>query len=52
MEQALTVLQPEQLWLDPDCGFKTRTVEESLGKLRVIVEAAREARKGIAVPQA
>ncbi len=44
IEQALTVLRPEQLWLDPDCGFKTRTIEESIAKLRVIVEAAREAR--------
>ncbi|MBI2957193.1 MAG: methionine synthase, partial [Acidobacteria bacterium] len=42
--QALEVLTPEQLWLDPDCGLKTRSVDESIGKLRVIVEAARAAR--------
>jgi len=40
VEQALTVLPKEQVWLDPDCGLKTRTVEEAIGKLRVIVEAA------------
>ena len=42
--QALTVLAKEQVWLDPDCGLKTRTVEEALGKLRVITEAAKAAR--------
>jgi 5-methyltetrahydropteroyltriglutamate--homocysteine methyltransferase len=31
--------------VDPDCGLKTRTVEEALGKLRVIAEAAQAARK-------
>jgi len=42
--QALTVLPKEKIWLDPDCGLKTRTVDEALGKLRVIVEAAKAAR--------
>jgi 5-methyltetrahydropteroyltriglutamate--homocysteine methyltransferase len=44
LQEAMEVLPREQLWLDPDCGLKTRTVEEAIGKLRVIVEAAREAR--------
>ena len=41
LQQALTVLPKENIWLDPDCGLKTRTVEEAIGKLRVIAEAAR-----------
>ena len=41
LRRALEVLEPEQLWVDPDCGLKTRTVEEAIEKLRVVVEAAR-----------
>ncbi|MFQ5662395.1 MAG: methionine synthase, partial [Terriglobia bacterium] len=44
LRQALEVLPQEKVWLDPDCGLKTRSVEEALGKLRVIVEAAKVAR--------
>jgi 5-methyltetrahydropteroyltriglutamate--homocysteine methyltransferase len=41
VEQALTILPKEKVWVDPDCGLKTRTVEEALAKLRVCVEAAK-----------
>ena len=44
LEQALEVLDPEQVWVDPDCGLKTRTVEEARDKLRVLVEATRRLR--------
>jgi len=44
VEQALEVLPKEAVWLDPDCGLKTRTVEEAVGKMRVIAEAARSLR--------
>ncbi|MEE9235896.1 MAG: hypothetical protein V3U28_10705 [Candidatus Acidoferrales bacterium] len=44
LQQALEVLPKEALWLDPDCGLKTRTVDEAISKLRVIVEAAKVAR--------
>ncbi|MBI4355852.1 MAG: methionine synthase [Candidatus Omnitrophica bacterium] len=44
IEQALKVFKPEQIYVDPDCGLKTRTVDEAVDKLRVIVEAAREVR--------
>jgi 5-methyltetrahydropteroyltriglutamate--homocysteine methyltransferase len=40
IEQALTILPKEGVWVDPDCGLKTRTVEEAIDKLRVCVEAA------------
>ena len=45
---ALQVLEPEQIWVDPDCGLKTRTVEEAIEKMRVVVEATREFRSELA----
>jgi 5-methyltetrahydropteroyltriglutamate--homocysteine methyltransferase len=44
IEQAVTVLPRDAVWVDPDCGLKTRRVEEAIGKMRVIVEAARSLR--------
>ncbi|HTP44540.1 MAG TPA: hypothetical protein VMJ13_08240 [Candidatus Acidoferrum sp.] len=41
IEQALAILPKEQIWIDPDCGLKTRTVDEAIGKLRLCVEAAK-----------
>ncbi len=45
LERALEVLDPGQVWVDPDCGLKTRGVEETQDKLRVVVEAARRLRE-------
>jgi 5-methyltetrahydropteroyltriglutamate--homocysteine methyltransferase len=45
VEQALTILPKENIWVDPDCGLKTRTVEEATDMLRVCVDAAREFRR-------
>lgn len=44
IQRALEVLPAEQLWIDPDCGLKTRTRKEAVGKLRALVGAAREVR--------
>ncbi len=41
VEQALSILPREKVWVDPDCGLKTRTVEEAIEKLRACVAAAR-----------
>ncbi len=41
IEKALSIFDPQKLYIDPDCGLKTRTVEEAQGKLKVIVEATR-----------
>src|SRR5215813_13855002 len=38
------VLPAERIWVDPDCGLKTRTVEESRAKLAVMMSAVRAAR--------
>lgn len=47
INRALELLDPEKLWIDPDCGLKTRTREEAIGKLKSTVEAVKEARKEI-----
>lgn len=45
IDRALRVLQPEQFWINPDCGLKTRGWKETEGALRNMVEAAVIARK-------
>ena len=44
IERTLQLIPPERVYVDPDCGLKTRTVEEAKDKLRVIVEGARQVR--------
>ena len=44
LRQALEVLPREAIWVDPDCGLKTRTVDEAIAKLRALVTAARALR--------
>jgi 5-methyltetrahydropteroyltriglutamate--homocysteine methyltransferase len=43
-ERALKVLNPKIVWINPDCGLKTRKPEEAIPALRNMVEAAREVR--------
>ncbi|MFQ5924046.1 MAG: 5-methyltetrahydropteroyltriglutamate--homocysteine S-methyltransferase, partial [Anaerolineales bacterium] len=40
-------LRPEQIWVNPDCGLKTRTWEDVLPSLTNIVRAAKEVREQI-----
>ena len=42
---AMDVLRPEQIWVNPDCGLKTRRYEEVTPSLANMVAAAVEARK-------
>jgi 5-methyltetrahydropteroyltriglutamate--homocysteine methyltransferase len=42
---AAEVLHREQIWVNPDCGLKTRRWEEVVPALRNMVEAAREMRE-------
>ncbi len=44
IEKALSVIPDEKLWVSPDCGLKTRTVDESIGKMEVISTAVQELR--------
>ncbi len=42
IRKALEVFPIEKVYIDPDCGLKTRTPEEAEAKLKVMVEAVRE----------
>ncbi|GFZ92700.1 5-methyltetrahydropteroyltriglutamate--homocysteine S-methyltransferase [Dyella caseinilytica] len=48
LERALTVLEPGQLWVNPDCGLKTRGWKETEPALVAMVNAARALRTAIA----
>ena len=51
LERACQVLRPEQVWVNPDCGLKTRAWAEVEPALRNMVAAAREvARRRAALP--
>lgn len=41
IRRTLKVIPTEQVFISPDCGLKTRTIDETVGKLRVMVDAAR-----------
>src|SRR5713101_503053 len=45
IEKALTIFEPGKLYIDPDCGLKTRSVEEAQAKLRNMVAATQAVRK-------
>jgi 5-methyltetrahydropteroyltriglutamate--homocysteine methyltransferase len=47
LRQTLTVLDPTQVWVNPDCGLKTRREEESTAALRNMVAAAKEVRASL-----
>ena len=46
--KASSVLSPDQLWVNPDCGLKTRGWQEVTESLHHMVESAREMRKSAA----
>jgi 5-methyltetrahydropteroyltriglutamate--homocysteine methyltransferase len=45
IKKATEVIPLENLWVNPDCGLKTRTWDEVIPSLRNMVEAARELRE-------
>jgi len=47
LKRALKVFKPEQIYVDPDCGLKTRSPQEAIEKLKVVVEAARTVREDL-----
>jgi 5-methyltetrahydropteroyltriglutamate--homocysteine methyltransferase len=51
IRKGLEVLPPERLYIDPDCGLKTRTPEEAEAKLRVMMEGVRVVRKDLGLEQ-
>ena len=46
LQEAAAVLDPSHLWVNPDCGLKTRRYEETVPALEHMVEAARALRGG------
>ena len=44
IRRGTSVLSADRIWVDPDCGLKTRTVEESRAKLSAMMAAVRAAR--------
>ena len=44
LQKAREVLEPEQIWVNPDCGLKTRSWDEVEPALRNMVQAAGELR--------
>ncbi|MGH2534949.1 MAG: 5-methyltetrahydropteroyltriglutamate--homocysteine S-methyltransferase [Thermomicrobiales bacterium] len=49
LRAVLDVLDPVQVWVNPDCGLKTRRWEEVRPALRNMIEAAAEVRSSVAV---
>ncbi len=45
LAKALAVLQPWQLWVNPDCGLKTREWKEVEPSLAALVAAAKKLRE-------
>jgi 5-methyltetrahydropteroyltriglutamate--homocysteine methyltransferase len=45
LHEAARVLRPEQLWVTPDCGLKTRGWAETEPSLRNMVQAAKQLRE-------
>jgi 5-methyltetrahydropteroyltriglutamate--homocysteine methyltransferase len=45
LKKAAEVIPPELLWVNPDCGLKTRGWAETEAALGRMVEAARELRR-------
>jgi 5-methyltetrahydropteroyltriglutamate--homocysteine methyltransferase len=49
IKKGLEVLPPERLYIDPDCGLKTRTWDEAQAKLRVMTRAVREVKRELEI---
>jgi len=52
LERALTVLEPQQLWVNPDCGLKTRDWKEVEPTLIAMVNAAKAVRTALTESEA
>jgi 5-methyltetrahydropteroyltriglutamate--homocysteine methyltransferase len=44
LRKAANVVPPSQLWVNPDCGLKTRTWPETVAALQNMVAAAQKLR--------
>jgi len=51
LRKALEVLEPSQIWVNPDCGLKTRGWPETEKALNAMVAASKQLRAELASPQ-
>ena len=51
LRKALEVLEPNQIWVNPDCGLKTRGWPETEKALYAMVSAAKQLRVELSAPQ-
>ena len=49
IKRGLELIPPERLYIDPDCGLKTRTEDEAVAKLRNMVQAVREVKQELGI---
>ncbi|WNB93901.1 5-methyltetrahydropteroyltriglutamate--homocysteine S-methyltransferase [Bacillus sp. NEB1478] len=49
VSRAIQVLDPKLFWINPDCGLKTRRIEETIKALEVMVKATKQAREELLV---
>lgn len=47
VRHVLTLFDKEAIWIDPDCGLKTRTVDEAIAKLTNMARAVEKVRQEI-----
>lgn len=47
LDKMLKTIEPDKLWINPDCGLKTRGVYETTESLKNLVTAAKQLRKEI-----
>ncbi len=47
VQRALQVIPKENFWINPDCGLKTRTWEETIESLRNLVALSRQLRRDL-----
>lgn len=48
VKEMVQFIEPKLLWVNPDCGLKTRTWEECTAQLKAMVQAAEKARQTFA----
>lgn len=47
LEKMVTKVNPKKLWVNPDCGLKTRGTKETVESLKNLTKAAKEFRKKV-----
>ena len=49
LEQAMAVIPAERLWINPDCGLKTRDWPETIASLKNLIQVAKQCRQKLLV---